>query len=633
MSLSYLDDEEGPDFWDEDCDDDNYFNDGGQWDEPPTEDLIERTTPEPKRRKADESDSTPSSGDVILPVPTCSSQSSPQSECSTPVEDSSAQACRRRLRFKQSAEPSFRKVEDRFSVEGYPVFQHPLYIKYMKLSAGTRRLASKRVSQVKYRLMTQFKETGTVTVNNERFDGGGASCDASVLSAVETAFFMQVAKDQRKPTDERGYALTQIASSARAFIITAEGNESRIGGLPSVLLTYIGPYGLLDWEQVDVSKKTSSASTSSCASLPPQTKEEIVFSMTVEEMVVALQNNRTVLAMAYKLETLATETCNKLRTPHWAFAVELCCKSFVEERLIRVHAHLWLTLKNQSVFMKDLALGHPSHLPFVNWKAIQYLSGQGARSQGAHLCGNFYALVRKIGSILQRGTLHPWHDYPVKDTWITSFLASRKITALVAREAYLSSIFRAQYNIQQLEYVEMERKKMAVLDRIKQVDTLLRKELKPWRTFVTINKWRDQYNTLLGRYHFLVLDGPSCTGKTRFALCLNPPGATLYADCSMGGPMLRMFDRENHLAIVLDEIRPQVAITFKKALQASNELVTLGSSPTMCSAYNLYLHRVMIICCSNTWADDLAHMKPVDRDWLESNSVYVEVAEPMWLNH
>jgi hypothetical protein len=104
---------------------------------------------------------------------------------------------------------------------------------------------------------------------------------------------------------------------------------------------------------------------------------------------------------------------------------------------------------------------------------------------------------------------------------------------LVAREAYLQSVFRAQYNIQQLEYVEMERKKLAVLARITEVDTLLRKELKPWASFPVIDKWREQYKSLKGRYQFLVLDGPSSTGKTRFALCLNRPGATLYADCSM----------------------------------------------------------------------------------------------------
>ncbi len=287
-------------------------------------------------------------------------------------------------------------------------------------------------------------------------------------------------------------------------------------------------------------------------------------------------------------------------------------------------------LEKSQYLHEDLARGHPSHLPYVNWKAIQYLSGTSSWSQAARLSGNFYVMVRKIGSIVQRGTLHPWDDYPVKDTWITSFLASRRITALVAREACLQSVFRAQYNIQQLEFVEMERKKLAVLARFTEVDTLLRKEVKPWKAYPSTDKWRGQCSSLKGRYHFLVLDGPSSTGKTRFALCLSPPGASLYADCSMGNPMLRMFDREAHAAIVLDEIRPQVAITFKKALQASNELVTLGSSPTMCSAYNLYLHRVMIICCSNTWADDLPRMCKVDRDWLESNSVYVEVAKAMW---
>jgi hypothetical protein len=244
--------------------------------------------------------------------------------------------------------------------------------------------------------MTQLKETGTVTSGDETFDvAGGAFGDAANLAALETAFFMQMARDHQKPKAERGYALTQIASSVRAFTITADGNDCRIGGLPSVLLTYIGPYGLISWEQVEVPKKGAAESFASSASLPPPTKEEAVFSLTVEDMMLALQQNPTVVSMIAKLEETAATTCNRFRTPHWACAVELCCKSFLEERTIRVHGHMWLTLKNHSVYMKDLALGHPSHLPYVNWKAIQYLTGPGARSQNSHLAGNFYTLVKK----------------------------------------------------------------------------------------------------------------------------------------------------------------------------------------------------------------------------------------------
>lgn len=631
MSLSCLDDADAPTAWTGDWLKDDCFQVGDAWDEPSNREVLAETPPAPKKcRTHVDSDSTPSS-EVILPVQTSLSQRSPETESSIPLS-SSAGARRRRLRLKRRAELGFRTVGDRMTFEGYLVFKHPLCIKYMTLPAGTRRLVSKRVSQLKCRMMTRFKKTGIVTVNGERFVCSVASLDASVLAAVETAFFIQMAKNKKMPDDDRGYALAQSAArTARAFSITAEGNESFAGGLQSVLGTDNGSHGFLDWEQVGVSRRSRRALAASCASFPPQFQEQAVFSATVEENVLALQNNRTVLSMAAESKDSATTTWSDLSTPHWAFADELCCKFVLEECLLpRSHGHLWHTLQNLKKLTKDLVRGHPSLQLCINWKAIQYLSGTSSGSQAAHSIGNFCEMVRKMCSILQPGIVYQWHDFPVKDTWSSSFLACRRIAAVVAREKYLQSGCRAQYNMQQLGYVEMERKKLEVMARVTEVESLLLRDLKPWRTFPAINRWWQQYSTLMDRYRFLVLDGPSCTGKTLFAQSLNPPGATLRVDCCVGTPTLRMFDREVHLAIVLDEITPQVAIAFKRALQASSELVTLESSATSSSWYSLYLHRVMIICCSNTWADGLAHMGKVDRDWLMSNSVYVEVASPMW---
>ena len=70
----------------------------------------------------------------------------------------------------------------------------------------------------------------------------------------------------------------------------------------------------------------------------------------------------------------------------------------------------------------------------------------------------------------------------------------------------------------------------------------------------------------------------------------------------------------------------------KKALQASSEMVTLASSPTMQCAYTVHLHRVQLIICSNVWKVGLNKMKgsKADREWLEDNAVYVAVKENMW---
>ena len=98
----------------------------------------------------------------------------------------------------------------------------------------------------------------------------------------------------------------------------------------------------------------------------------------------------------------------------------------------------------------------------------------------------------------------------------------------------------------------------------------------------------------------------------------------------MGVPDLRGHSSEAHDCIVLDELSPHFAIQLKKLLQASNEVVTLGSSPTMSHSYQVHVHRCMIIVCSNVWAAEMAAIPLHHRNWLADNSVVVEIAQEMF---
>ena len=143
--------------------------------------------------------------------------------------------------------------------------------------------------------------------------------------------------------------------------------------------------------------------------------------------------------------------------------------------------------------------------------------------------------------------------------------------------------------------------------------------------------WQSQYAVLKPRYKVLVLDGDSCYGKTWFALSLNAVGRTLYCDCTSGFPCLKTFDSTIHDAVLLNEITAKCAIGIKKATQASNELVTLGSGPTMCSAYAVRLHRCQIIRCSNVWSSAIKKLSKADQKWLTANAVLFKVTESMWV--
>jgi len=130
------------------------------------------------------------------------------------------------------------------------------------------------------------------------------------------------------------------------------------------------------------------------------------------------------------------------------------------------------------------------------------------------------------------------------------------------------------------------------------------------------------------------LDGHSMTGKTKSACSLSPPPVNtscLYVDCSTGLPDMRKFNPAVHRMVILDELSATSAIACKKMLQASNDIVNLGTSPTMQFSFALTCWKTMFVVASNTWQSDLAAMRQCDKAWLELNAVYIEVKEPLFV--
>jgi hypothetical protein len=123
------------------------------------------------------------------------------------------------------------------------------------------------------------------------------------------------------------------------------------------------------------------------------------------------------------------------------------------------------------------------------------------------------------------------------------------------------------------------------------------------------------------------------TGKTKFALSLSPPPAdttAFYVDCSAGLPDMRRFDRHVHKLVVLDELKAHTAIELKKMLQASNDVISLGTSPTMQFSFGVNCWRTMFVVATNTWKEDLQKLRPCDASWLDLNSVYIAVTQPLF---
>ena len=57
----------------------------------------------------------------------------------------------------------------------------------------------------------------------------------------------------------------------------------------------------------------------------------------------------------------------------------------------------------------------------------------------------------------------------------------------------------------------------------------------------------------------------------------------------------------------------------------------MGTSTTHCHAYRIMASGIMMIIAANTWAEDVQNLESeADKEWLEANSVFVPVLEPVF---
>ena len=400
-----------------------------------------------------------------------------------------------------------------------------------------------------------------------------------------------------------------------------------IKNVPSALFTYIGECGLVDINSVSVPSPGRSLSS---PDIGAEEKFRILRSMHVDEVAALLKNHKQVTAFHAELQTQAINVSNKLHSPHWAVTVEVCSKTLAESDVLRVHGHLWVMLKGQQLDCISIAIDEGRCVPYFNWSALKFLSGMSARSAASAMAGAFYCTVKKKGTIMQTATVRPWLDFAVRDTWITSMYAADKIIFKEARAAYVRTVHRAAQNVQQLEFCNRERQKVALHEKRRRIEEELRETFHPWKVVPEVSRWERQYEQKMGRYLFLVLDGDSFCGKTKYAIGLQPLGSTFYCDCTAGTPDLRDFDGDRFTSILFDELTAKEAIKLKKCLQASNEPSMLGVSPTMMSAYEVHTWRTRIIVSTNLWKSGVKKLKKLDRDWMEKNSIYIAVKEPLW---
>ena len=159
-----------------------------------------------------------------------------------------------------------------------------------------------------------------------------------------------------------------------------------------------------------------------------------------------------------------------------------------------------------------------------------------------------------------------------------------------------------------------------------------RRRERAFRAIPEVEEWKEQYHEDRRRYKFLILDGPSCTGKSRYAAALASDATRfLNVDCSLSTePDLRNFRRGLHNVVCWEGATPEMVLRVRKLAQASVDEVVLGQCCTSMSSYKLWFHRIKLVICSNEWGRLSEQLRSEDKEWFRLNSIYVRVDSPLY---
>ena len=258
----------------------------------------------------------------------------------------------------------------------------------------------------------------------------------------------------------------------------------------------------------------------------------------------------------------------------------------------------------------------------------QSRSGRSTKNQDL-----YYVQAGKMGSVYSNGSKQPFHDYAVQVNWVLALVQNQKMTIAKARAEALRCVSGASRALKELDLVEQHQNWQAVQQAQDHALQQLRGQRKPWRTLPQVSAWAEQYESVADRYTFLVLEGPSRVGKSAFARALCPPGKSVYEVNAAAGTDLdfRGFLYGRDGLVLVDEVVPAQVVKERKLFQASPSVVQLGCSATNMHSYNVFLHGVRIVLCSNEWSSSLRDVTAESRDWLAKNCVHVKCDQELWI--
>ena len=160
-----------------------------------------------------------------------------------------------------------------------------------------------------------------------------------------------------------------------------------------------------------------------------------------------------------------------------------------------------------------------------------------------------------------------------------------------------------------------------------------RRAMTPRSRWPIVDRWLAEVMVpAQARKRFLVLTGPSRTGKTEFVRGLFPLGAVLELNCAgLQHVCLDGFETMKHRAILWDECSPRLVSNNRKVFQHPQCMVDLGHSPTGQHVKRYFLGHCCSIITTNRWHEDVLGLPISDRNWLLANMVVFDGTQAPWL--
>lgn len=370
-------------------------------------------------------------------------------------------------------------------------------------------------------------------------------------------------------------------------------------------------------------------------------REPLSYQTDIEEVCAILRLHPMVPALWTAILARMDVILDSVLKPYrYTYSLEMCTDTFRSRGEIQLHVHMFIESNDKHFRVEksvqlELFGVHPN-LSLTSEAANLPLTPARGRSANAAnaASGHYYLAMPKRGKVFQHiANCEPWKDYNVKVQWITQHWQTCKLSDDAAKAEYVNCKINVEQHVRNVEAQQRIKRE----EQEKEDASRTQKNIAVFTAapvlIPEVLTWMETFRSVEMRYRFLVLEGPSCCGKTQFARGLVGPDRCFVADCSgKNHPDLRAFRRKQHTVLLFDEISAARVLEYKKLFQAGNEEVLCGSSPTNQFSYKINVHQTMLIVASNQWSQQLGELSEDDYHWLARNSLHLRIYGPLWCN-